>query len=116
MKIIKRNGSETTFDRQKIVNAIRKANDSGEGKRELTDRQIEYISLVIEDYCNDVDRALSVEEIQELVETLIIQQNAPETAKRYIRYRFTRNLARRANTIDGNIMSLIEQTVLQHSL
>ena len=51
MKIIKRNGSETTFDRQKIVNAIRKANDSGEGKRELTDRQIEYISLVIEDYC-----------------------------------------------------------------
>ena len=108
MKIIKRNGSEVTFDRQKIINAIRKANESGEGAPELTERQIDYISLVIEDYCNDVDRALSVEEIQELVETLIIQQNAPETAKRYIRYRFTRNLARRSNTIDESILSLIE--------
>ena len=108
MKIIKRNGSEVTFDRDKIVRAIEKANESGEGKPELTKRQIDYISFVIEDYCEDVGRALSVEEIQELVETLIIQQNAPETAKRYIRYRFTRNLARRANTTDENILSLIE--------
>ena len=108
MKIIKRNGSEVTFDREKIVRAIEKANESGEGKPELTKRQIDYISFVIEDYCEDVGRALSVEEIQELVETLIIQQNAPETAKRYIRYRFTRNLARRANTTDENILSLIE--------
>ena len=108
MKIIKRNGEETTFDRQKIVNAIKKANESGEGPKELTDRQIDYISLVIEDYCREMNRALSVEEIQELVESLIIQQNAPETAKRYIRYRFTRNLARHANTIDDSILSLIE--------
>ena len=108
MKIIKRNGSEVTFDRAKIVRAIEKANESGDGKPELTSRQIDYISFVIEDYCEDVGRALSVEEIQELVETLIIQQNAPETAKRYIRYRFTRNLARRANTTDENILSLIE--------
>ena len=108
MKIIKRNGEETTFDRQKIVNAIKKANESGDGPKELTDRQIDYISLVIEDYCRDMNRALSVEEIQELVESLIIQQNAPETAKRYIRYRFTRNLARHANTIDDSILSLIE--------
>ena len=108
MKIIKRNGSEMTFDREKIVRAIQKANESGEGKPELTARQIDYISFVIEDYCNEIGRALSVEEIQELVETLIIQQNAPETAKRYIRYRFTRNLARRANTIDETILSLIE--------
>ena len=108
MKIIKRNGSEVIFDREKICRAIEKANESGEGKPELTQRQIDYISFVIEDYCNDVGRALSVEEIQELVETLIIQQNAPETAKRYIRYRFTRNLARRANTTDDNILSLIE--------
>ena len=108
MKIIKRNGSEVTFDRLKICRAIQKANESGEGKPELTQRQIDYISYVIEDYCNDIGRALSVEEIQELVESLIIQQNAPETAKRYIRYRFTRNLARRANTTDGNILSLIE--------
>ena len=108
MKIIKRNGSEMVFDRDKIVRAIQKANEAGEGKPELTQRQIDYISFCIEDYCNEIDRALSVEEIQELVETLIIQQNAPETAKRYIRYRFTRNLARRANTTDENILSLIE--------
>ena len=108
MKIIKRNGAEETFDRQKIKNAIEKANNETEGKPELTERQIDYISYVIEDYCNEMDRALSVEEIQELVETHIINQNAPETAKRYIRYRFTRNLARAANTTDNQILSLIE--------
>ena len=108
MKIIKRNGSEETFDRQKIKNAIAKANDETDGKKELTDRQIDYISLVIEDYINEIGRALTVEEIQELVETHIILQGAPETAKRYIRYRFTRNLARVANTTDNQILSLIE--------
>ncbi len=108
MKIIKRNGAEVEFDRQKIVKAIEKANDACDGEPELTRRQIDYISLVIEDYCNDIGRALSVEEIQELVETHIIQQNAPETAKRYIRYRYTRNLARQSNTTDARILSLIE--------
>lgn len=108
MKIIKRNGSEETFDRQKIKNAIEKANNETEGKTELTGRQIDYISLVIEDYINEIGRALTVEEVQELVETHIILQGAPETAKRYIRYRFTRNLARVANTTDNQILSLIE--------
>ena len=108
MKIIKRNGSEATFDRQKIKNAIAKANSAGPEKPELTDRQIDYISLVIEDHCREVGRALSVEEIQELVETHIIQQGAAETAKRYIRYRFTRNLVRASNTTDNQILSLIE--------
>ncbi len=108
MKIIKRNGAEETFDRQKIKAAITKANNDASGKRELTDRQIDYITLVIEDYCNEAGRALSVEEIQELVETHIILQGASETAKRYIRYRFTRNLARVANTTDNQILSLIE--------
>ena len=108
MRIIKRNGSEERFDREKIKNAIIKANNATEGKKELTDRQIDYISLVIEDYCADAGRALSVEEIQELVETHIILQGAPETAKRYIRYRFTRGLARVANTTDEQILSLIE--------
>ncbi len=108
MKIIKRNGAEEVFDRQKIKNAIEKANNETDGKPELTERQIDYISYVIEDYCNEMGRALSVEEIQELVETHIILQNAPETAKRYIRYRFTRNLARAANTTDNQILSLIE--------
>ncbi|MCI5923972.1 MAG: anaerobic ribonucleoside-triphosphate reductase [Oscillospiraceae bacterium] len=108
MKIIKRNGAEETFDRNKIKHAIIKANNETEGKPELTERQIDYISLVIEDHCNEMGRALSVEEIQELVETHIILQGASETAKRYIRYRFTRNLARVANTTDNQILSLIE--------
>ncbi|MCQ2070214.1 MAG: anaerobic ribonucleoside-triphosphate reductase [archaeon] len=107
MKIIKRNGSEVEFDRDKIINAIQKANKT-EGESELTDRQIESIALNIEDHCRDLGRALSVEEIQELVETHIIRLNAAETAKRYIRYRYTRNLARRSNTTDDNILSLIE--------
>ncbi len=108
MRIIKRNGSEERFDREKIKNAIIKANNATEGKKELTDRQIDYISLVIEDVCREAGRALSVEEIQELVETHIILQGASETAKRYIRYRFTRGLARVANTTDQQILSLIE--------
>ncbi|MCH5184403.1 MAG: anaerobic ribonucleoside-triphosphate reductase [Oscillospiraceae bacterium] len=108
MRIIKRNGSEERFDRTKIKDAIAKANNATEGPKELTDRQIDYISLVIEDFCRDAGRALSVEEIQELVETHIILQGAPETAKRYIRYRFTRGLARVANTTDEQILSLIE--------
>ncbi len=108
MRIIKRNGSEERFDRTKIRNAIEKANNATEGRKELTDRQIDYISLVIEDFCAAAGRALSVEEIQELVETHIILQGAPETAKRYIRYRFTRGLARVANTTDEQILSLIE--------
>ena len=108
MKIIKRNGSEETFDRIKIANAIAAANCAGEGRPELSDRQIEYISYVIEDHCREVGRALSVEEIQELVESHIIHQGAAETAKRYIRYRFTRNLVRSQNTTDNQILSLIE--------
>ncbi len=108
MKIVKRSGVEETFDREKITKAIRKANDATEKKKELSERQIEYIVNVIEDHCNEMNRALSVEEIQELVETHIILQGAPETAKRYIRYRFTRNLARIANTTDNQILSLIE--------
>ncbi len=108
MKIIKRSGEEENFDRKKIEAAIHKANEEGSGKKELTTRQIEYIALVIEDYCNTVGRALSVEEIQELVETHIILQGAPETAKRYIRYRYTRNLLRESNTTDNQILSLIE--------
>jgi len=108
MKIVKRSGVEESFDREKITRAIEKANESGEKKPELSKRQIEYIVNVIEDHCLEVNRSLSVEEIQELVETHIILQGAPETAKRYIRYRFTRNLARIANTTDNQILSLIE--------
>ena len=107
MKIIKRNGSEETFVWQKISAAIAKANAAA-GGTEMTDEQIDAIALRIERYCEELGRALSVEEIQELVETEIIATGASETAKRYIRYRFTRNLARRANTTDNQILSLIE--------
>lgn len=108
MKIIKRSGEEATFDRRKIEAAIAKANDEGGENKELTRRQIEYIALCIEDYCAEVGRALSVEEIQELVESHIIEQGAAETAKRYIRYRYNRSLRRAANTTDNRILSLIE--------
>ncbi len=108
MKIVKRSGAEENFDREKIYLAIEKANEATEKTPELSKRQIEYITNVIQDYCEEMGRSLSVEEIQELVETHIILQGAPETAKRYIRYRFTRNLARVANTTDNQILSLIE--------
>ena len=108
MKIIKRNGTEAEFDCNKIIKAIGKANTETENEFELTNDQIELIAKTIESHCNKTGRAFSVEEIQELVETHIIHQNAPETAKRYIRYRFTRNLVRASNTTDDKILSLID--------
>ncbi|MDD7442052.1 MAG: anaerobic ribonucleoside-triphosphate reductase [Sutterellaceae bacterium] len=108
MKIIKRNGSEETFNPKKIENAIARANEAGEGEPELSERQIADIASKIEEHCKTLGRSLSVEEIQELVETQIILKGAPETAKRYIRYRFTRNLVRASNTTDEKILSLIE--------
>ncbi len=107
MKIIKRSGAEVTFDREKIENAVAKANNAGTVK-ELSNIQIECIAREVEEMGACLDRALSVEEIQELVETLIMKYGAYETAKRYIRYRYTRSLVRTANTTDNQILSLIE--------
>ena len=107
MKIIKRSGAEVTFDRTKIEMAVSKANDAGT-KRELSEAQIADIAKAVEDTGACMDRALSVEEIQELVETQIMMRKAYETAKRYIRYRYTRSLVRTANTTDNQILSLIE--------
>ncbi|MBQ6336043.1 MAG: anaerobic ribonucleoside-triphosphate reductase [Ruminococcus sp.] len=108
MKIIKRNGSEETFNPQKIINAVRKADLANINGRLLTDAQIEGIAKTIADTGACVSRALSVEEIQELVETEIMKLGAYETAKLYIRYRYTRSLARTANTTDNQILTLIE--------
>ena len=108
MKIIKRNGSEETFNPQKIINAVRKADLANINGRLLTDEQIEGIAKTIADTGACVSRALSVEEIQELVETEIMKLGAYETAKLYIRYRYTRSLARTANTTDNRILTLIE--------
>lgn len=107
MKIIKRSGAEVVFDRSKIEKAVAKANEAGT-VRELTDEQIAEIAKAVEDTGACMDRALSVEEIQELVETQIMIRKAYETAKRYIRYRYTRSLVRTANTTDNQILSLIE--------
>ncbi len=107
MKIIKRSDAEVTFDRDKIEIAVAKANNA-ETVKELSDIQIECIAREVEQTGSCLDRALSVEEIQELVETLIMKYGAYETAKRYIRYRYTRSLVRTANTTDNQILSLIE--------
>lgn len=108
MKIIKRNGSEAIFESVKIENAIAKANMAAEGRPELIPEQIHAIAAIIENYCAGIGRALSVEEIQELVETQLMKHGAYETAKRYIRYRYTRNMVRASNTTDDKILSLIE--------
>ncbi|MDY4608675.1 MAG: anaerobic ribonucleoside-triphosphate reductase, partial [Eubacterium sp.] len=108
MKIIKRNGSEAEFDIEKIRAAITKANKAGGNLTELTDECISEISDSIEQHCEKMNRALSVEEIQELVETHLMEHQAYETAKRYIRFRFTRNLIRKSNTTDNQILSILE--------
>ena len=108
MKIIKRNGSEAEFNIEKIIAAITKADQANDNGRELTDEQIRNIAVTIKNTGECISRALSVEEIQELVELEIMKCGAYETAKRYIRYRYTRNLARVANTTDNQILTLIE--------
>ncbi len=108
MKIIKRNGSEAEFNIEKIINAITKADMANTNGRELTDEQIRDIAVTIKNTGECISRALSVEEVQELVELEIMKCGAYETAKRYIRYRYTRNLARVANTTDNQILTLIE--------
>lgn len=107
MKIIKRNGSEEVFDIRKIVTAITKADTSAEG-RCLTDSQIEDIAEFVEFKCNKLKRAVSVEEIQDMVENQIMATGAFDLARRYVRYRYKRSLVRRANTTDNRILSLIE--------
>ena len=107
MKIIKRNSSEETFDIGKIINAVTKANNASE-KRYLTNEQINDIAEYVEYKCGKLKRAVSVEEIQDMVERLIMEQGKYEVAKNYITYRYTRELARRANTTDKQIFSLID--------
>ncbi|MBP5509361.1 MAG: anaerobic ribonucleoside-triphosphate reductase [Kiritimatiellae bacterium] len=106
MKIIKRDGTETDFDRRKIADAIRKANRAG--VPELSDEWIDTLALTIEKDCQKLNRAIYVEEVQDFVESGIMKLGAFEVAKRYIRYRHQRNLTRKANSTDKSILSLIE--------
>ena len=108
MKIMKRNGSEAVFDISKIIAAIEKANITVKEEERLNQPQILHIASTVEKKCKEMHRAPAVEEIQEMVESLIMECGAYEVAKRYIRYRYTRNLVRRANTTDNQILTLIE--------
>ena len=108
MKIIKRNGSEATFDIVKIIAAVTKANNVVSEDERLTPMQIRRIAESVENSCLSMNRALSVEEIQDLVETQIMAHGAFEVAKNYITYRYTRTLVRKSNTTDEKILSLIE--------
>ena len=108
MKIIKRNGSEAAFDITKIIVAVSKANKEIDERQRLTNEQIRTIAANVEGTCGAMGRAASVEEVQDLVEKQIMGQGAFDVAKEYICYRYTRSLARRANTTDNQILSLIE--------
>ena len=108
MKVIKRNGSEVSFDIAKIIAAITKANESVDEAIRMTPMQIQRIAESVEFSCLNMNRSPSVEEIQDLVEKQIMAHGAFEVAKRYITYRYTRSLVRRSNTTDEKILSLIE--------
>lgn len=108
MKIIKRSGSEDTFDARKITAAVTKANYEVPTKERLSKEQIESITADVENICLDMNRALSVEEIQDLVEEQIMDRRAFSVARKYITYRYNRALLRKANSTDKQILSLLE--------
>lgn len=107
MKVIKRNGSEVEFDKNKIIVAITKANEANVF-HELTENQINEAADYIQYKCEKLNRAVSVEEIQDMVENQIMAHGAFEVAKEYVRYRYQRSLIRKANTTDDRVLSLIE--------
>ena len=108
MKIIKRSGEEKAFDITKIENAIRKASQAVDYKNALSEGRIKLIAEEVAGVCAARDRAMTVEEIQDVVETKIMEMGAHEVAKKYITYRYKQSLLRQANTTDQQIMSLIE--------
>ncbi len=108
MKIIKRNGSEAVFDITKIIVAINKANNSVEESDRLTAAQIHQAAANVETACNAMNRAMSVEEIQDLVENEIMALGAFHLARKYITYRYVRAMVRQSNTTDEQILALIE--------
>ena len=108
MIVIKRNGTEVAFDITKIIAAITKANNSVEEAARLTPVQIQRIAQSVELSCQKMNRAPSVEEIQDMVEYSVMAHGAFEVAKNYVTYRYTRSLVRRSNTTDDKILSLIE--------
>ena len=108
MKIIKRSGVEADFNLDKIINAVNQANLSVEEEDRLTQEQVLAIALKVENVCKSRTRSLSVEEIQDLVETEIMRHGAINLARSYITYRYKRQLIRKSNTTDESILALIE--------
>ena len=108
MKIIKRSGAEAVFDRNKIVAAVTGANRATKEDARLSDKQISVIALNVEALCQQLDRSVGVEEIQDMVEDQIMDQKAFSVARNYITYRYVQSLKRQNNTTDERILSLIE--------
>ena len=108
MKIIKRNGAEVPFDITKIITAVTKASDSVGGQSCLTREQITQIAAAVTDQCQALNRAVSVEEVQDLVENQLMDIQAHDVARHYITYRYVQSLKRQTNTTDERILSLIE--------
>lgn len=108
MKVIKRNGEEVEFDAEKISNAIQKANKEVERRKQLTVLQIADVTKGVVDQIQSASHAVHVENIQDMVEIGIMKEGGYEIAQKYVRYRYQRELARKANTTDSEILSLIE--------
>ena len=108
MKIIKRNGTEVPFDITKIIVAVSKANQSVDEKLRLSREQITQIAAAVTDRCQQLNRAVSVEEVQDMVENQLMDVQAHDVARHYITYRYVQNLKRQTNTTDERILSLIE--------
>ena len=108
MKIIKRNGAEVPFDITKIITAVTKASDSVGGQARLSREQITQIAAAVTDKCQHLNRAVSVEEVQDLVENQLMDIQAHDVARHYITYRYVQSLKRQTNTTDERILSLIE--------
>ena len=108
MKIIKRNGAEVPFDITKIITAVTKASDSVGGQARLSREQITQIAVAVTDQCQQLNRAVSVEEVQDLVENQLMDIQAHDVARHYITYRYVQSLKRQTNTTDERILSLIE--------
>ena len=108
MKIIKRNGAEVPFDITKIITAVTKASDSVGGQARLSREQITQIAAAVTDQCQQLNRAISVEEVQDLVENQLMDIQAHDVARHYITYRYIQSLKRQTNTTDERILSLIE--------
>ena len=108
MKIIKRNGAEVPFDITKIITAVTKASDSVGGQARLSREQITQIAAAVTDQCQHLNRAVSVEEVQDMVENQLMDIHAHDVARHYITYRYVQSLKRQTNTTDERILSLIE--------